>query len=141
MRIMCIDYGDVRTGIAMTDPMEITTYGLETITNYTSDKKILRRIEEIVNEYKVEVIVLGMPYNENGTLSDRTVKTKEFMHKLKCKFNTIGIYEQDERYTSIWAEDQMRVLNVKKKNKKKVIDQLAAVTILRAFLKEQRDKI
>ena len=141
MRRMSIDYGDVRTGIALADLLGITVYGLETITDYKNDKKILKRVEEIVEEYGVTDIVLGMPYNENGTSGERVEKTLAFKHKLKCKFNKLNIYEQDERYTSLWAEEEMIHLNVKKKNKKKVIDQLAAVNILKTFNDNEKNRI
>ena len=139
MRKMSIDYGDVRTGIALADPTGTVVYGLETITNYVNDKKILKRVEEIVEEYGVKIIVLGMPYNENGTVGERAEKTKMFMHKLKCKFNTLEIYEQDERYTSLWAETEMFNMGIKKKKKKNVIDQLAAVNILKTFIENEKN--
>ena len=77
-------------------------------------------LEEIIKEYKVGTIVVGMPYNLKGEKTVRAEKTEKFIHKLKCKFNKLNIYEQDERYTSLWAEEEMIHLNVKKKNKKKV---------------------
>ncbi len=67
MRILGIDYGDSRVGIAITDPLGITAQGLETIHYNGNDKVLLKRIEEIINEYNVTTIVLGMPINMNGT--------------------------------------------------------------------------
>lgn len=140
MRKIAVDYGSKRTGIAISDPLDITVYGLETIKNEGSDRKLLARLAEIVEEYEVKLIILGMPYNENGTFSERTELTKKFLHKLKCKFNNVIIKEQDERYTSLWAEEEMRILNVKKGKKKEIIDQLAAVNILKTYIKNNENK-
>lgn len=63
MRILGIDYGDVRTGVAITDPLGITAQGLKTINSQNSDRILLRELEEIVTEYNVEKIVIGMPLN------------------------------------------------------------------------------
>ena len=91
MRIIGIDYGDARTGIAITDPLNITAQGLETIHNQGSDKIILRRLDEILQQYSVDTIVVGKPINMNGTPSQRTEKTEQFIHKLKCKYNKLKI--------------------------------------------------
>lgn len=142
MRIMAIDYGDARTGIALTDSLNITVYGLETIDTKKEkefvkarDRKLLKRIEEIIQEYNVEQIVIGIPYNENGTEGERAKITKEFKHKLKCKFSKIPIFEEDERYTSIEANTIMLDMQIKSRKKKGIIDQLAAVNILNSYIK------
>lgn len=147
MRIMAIDYGNARTGIALTDPLNITVYGLETIDTKKEkefikarDRKLLKRIEEIIEEYKVLEIVIGMPYNEDGSSGERVEITQNFKHKLKCKFPNIPIYEEDERYTSIEAETAMTNMRIKTKKKKGIIDQLAAVEILKSYLKKQDKK-
>lgn len=139
MRKMAIDYGDARIGIALTDPLELTAYGLETIES-TNDKKTLKRIEEIVLEYNVEMIILGMPYNVDGTSGFRVEKTESFLHKLKCKFNNIIIETQDERYSSIEADNIMEKVQVKSKDKKKLRDQLAAVNILETYNRNNNNK-
>lgn len=139
MRKMAIDYGDARIGIALTDPLELTAYGLETIES-TNDKKTLKRIEEIVLEYNVEMIILGMPYNADGTSGFRVEKTENFLHKLKCKFNNLIIEIQDERYSSIEADNIMERVQVKSKDKKKLRDQLAAVNILETYNRNNNKK-
>ena len=85
-RILGIDYGEQRTGIAITDPLKITAQGLETIKSNGSDKVVLRRIEEIVNEYGVDTFVIGNPINLDGSESDRSKLTEAFIHKLKSRF-------------------------------------------------------
>ena len=91
MRILGIDYGDSRTGLAITDSLNITAQGLETINNRGSDKIILKRLDEILNQYEINIIVIGRPINMNGTESERTEITDKFIHKLKCKYNKIKI--------------------------------------------------
>ena len=128
MRILGIDYGDVRTGIAITDSLAITAQGLETINNNNSDRVLLRRLEEIINEYKVERIAIGLPLNVKGE------KTEKFIHKLKCKFNNIPIEVIDERLTTVQAHKTMNFLDVNKKKKKDIVDTIAAVYILETYL-------
>lgn len=143
MRILAIDYGKVRTGIAITDPFMKICYGLKTINTKKEsefkkarDRKILKELEEILNEYSdVETIVIGMPYNENGTKGERALETEELIHKIRCKFPKINLKEQDERYTSIEAHDIMRLLGVSKHKKNDVVDQIAAQCILEDYLK------
>ena len=98
-RILGIDYGDARTGISITDALNITAQGLETINNKGSDKVILKRLDELFSIYEVDTIVIGRPINMNGTESERTEITDKFIHKLKCKYNTLKIETIDERLT------------------------------------------
>ena len=134
MRILGIDYGDVRTGIAITDSLGITAQGLETINNNNSDRVLLKRLEEIINEYKVERIAIGMPLNLKGEKTVRAEKTEKFIHKLKCKFNNIPIEVIDERLTTVQAHKTMNFLDVNKKKKKDIVDTIAAVYILETYL-------
>ena len=134
MRILGIDYGDVRTGIAITDSLGITAQGLETINNNNSDRVLLRHLEEIINEYKVERIAIGMPLNLKGEKTVRAEKTEKFIHKLKCKFNNIPIEVIDERLTTVQAHKTMNFLDVNKKKKKDIVDTIAAVYILETYL-------
>lgn len=134
MRILGIDYGDVRTGIAITDSLGITAQGLETINNNNSDRVLLRRLEEIINEYKVERIAIGMPLNLKGEKTVRAEKTEKFIHKVKCKFNNIPIEVIDERLTTVQAHKTMNFLDINKKKKKDIVDTIAAVYILETYL-------
>ena len=90
MRILGIDYGDSRVGVAVSDLLGITAQGLETIHHNGNDKIVLKRLEEIIKEKQVASIVIGMPYNMNGTESNRVEITRKFIHKLKCKFPQIN---------------------------------------------------
>ena len=112
MRILGIDYGDARVGIAITDELNITVQGLETIQRNNSDKVVLKRLDEILESYNIDTIVVGLPLNLNGTKSQRTEITEKFIHKLKCKFNKVKIDEIDERLTTVAAHRTMNYLNI-----------------------------
>ena len=134
MRILGIDYGDARTGIALTDALKITAQGLETIHNEGSDKIILRRLDEIIEQYNVDTIVVGKPINMNGTSSERTEKTEQFIHKLKCKYNKLKIETVDERLTTVAAHKTMNLLDINKNKKRNIVDTISAVYILETYL-------
>lgn len=136
MRKMGIDYGDARVGIAITDELNITAQGLETITIKGNDKIALKRIEELLSIYDVDTFVVGMPLNMNGTKSERVEVTEKFIHKLKCKFPKIQIETIDERLTTVAANRTMYVLNVNKKKKKNIVDTISAVYILETYMKK-----
>ena len=134
MRILGIYYGDSRTGIAITDPLNITAQGLETINNKGSDKIILKRLDEIFAQYQIDTIVIGRPINMNGTESDRTEITDKFIHKLKCKYNKMKIETIDERLTTVAAHKTMNLLEINKYKKKNLVDTISAVYILETYL-------
>ena len=134
MRILGIDYGDARTGIAITDALRITAQGLETIYNNGSDRIILKKLDEILEQYEVDTIVIGRPVNMNGTESERTLITEKFIHKLKCKYNKMKIETIDERLTTIAAHKTMNFLEVNKNKKKNIVDTISAVYILETYL-------
>ena len=134
MRILGIDYGDARTGIAITDALNITAQGLETIHNEGSDRVILKRLDEILEQYEVDTIVIGKPINMNGTPSARTEITEQFIHKLKCKYNKLKIEVVDERLTTVAAHKTMNFLDVNKNKKRNIVDTISAVYILETYL-------
>ena len=134
MRILGIDYGDARTGIAITDPLNITAQGLETIHNKGSDKMILKRIDELLKEYEIDTIVIGKPISMNGTSSQRTEITEKFIHKLKCKYNKLKIEIIDERLTTVAAHRTMNFLDINKNKKRNIVDTISAVYILETYL-------
>ncbi len=136
MRKLGIDYGDSRVGIAISDELCITAQGLETIHHKGNDKIVLKRLEEIFNEYnnKIDTIVIGIPINMNGTKTERVEITEKFIHKLKCKFNNVKIEEIDERLTTVSAHKTMNFLNVNKYKKKNIVDTISAVYILETYM-------
>lgn len=120
MRIMGIDYGEARVGIAVSDELKITAQGLETINYNGNDKKLLSRLDEIVKEFGVDTIVVGMPMLLNGDKATRAEMTEKFIHKLKCKYNKIKIATIDERLTTIQAHKTMNDLEINKKKKRRI---------------------
>ena len=140
MRILGIDYGDARVGVAITDALNITVQGLETIQRKESDKNVLKRLDEILEEYEIEKIVVGLPINLKGEKTKRTEATEKFIHKLKCKYNKIEIETMDERLTTVEAHKTMNYLNVNKNKKKNIVDTISAVYILEDYIKKQKNK-
>lgn len=139
MRKLGIDYGDSRVGIAITDELGITAQGLETIHHKGNDKIVLKRLEELFNQYEVDTIVIGLPINMNGTRSERVEITEKFIHKLKCKFNKLKIIEIDERLTTVAAHRTMNYLNVDKHKKKNIVDTISAVYILETYMNKLKN--
>ncbi len=139
MRKLGIDYGDSRVGIAITDLLGITVQGLETIHYNGNDKVLLKRLDEILAEYEIDTIVVGLPVNMNGTSSTRVEVTNQFIHKLKCKYNKIKIETIDERLTTVAAHKTMNFLDVNKKQKRNIVDTLSAEYILEIYMKKNNN--
>ena len=139
MRKLGIDYGDSRVGIAITDALNITVQGLETIQRNGSDKIILKRLDEILSEYEIDTIVVGMPLNLKGEKDVRAEITKKFIHKLKCKYNKIKIEEIDERLTTVAAHKTMNYLDIDKNKKRNIVDTISAVYILETYVNKQKN--
>jgi len=140
MRTLSIDYGDARVGLAITDALGITAQGLETIHHQGNDKIVLKRLEEILEQYEIDTIVVGLPLNMNGTKSERVEVTEKFIHKLKCKFNKIKIETMDERLTTVEAHKTMNFLNINKHQKRNIVDTISAVYILESYMKLHQNK-
>lgn len=138
MRTISIDYGEARVGIAITDALSLTAQGLETIHHENNDKVVLKRLEQILNEYEIDTIVIGMPINLKGERTPRTEKTENFIHKLKCKFNKINIVSVDERLTTVEAHKTMNFLNINKYKKRDIVDTISAVYILENYINRKK---
>ena len=141
MRILGIDYGEARVGVAITDALNITAQGLETIQRNHSDRIVLKRLDEILEEYEVDTIVVGLPLNMNGTISERAEITKKFIHKLKCKYNKMKIEVIDERLTTVAAHKTMNFLEVNKHKKRDIVDTISAVYILETYLNKLKNTL
>ncbi len=133
MRILGIDYGDSRIGVAVSDPMGWTAQGLETVKSKESLKKAIARILEIIKQYDIKDIVIGYPLNMNGTAGPRTEKTEAFIKKL-LELDDFNIVKWDERLTTVSAHRTMNELGVKASNKKNIVDTMSAVLILQGYL-------
>lgn len=132
-RVMGIDYGDARTGIAVSDLLGITAQGVESIAHNGNEKMLLARIEQIIKEYEIKKIVIGYPLNMNATKGARAEKTDKFIEKLIHKFN-LEVIKIDERLTTVSAHRTMQELSVNKDKKKKIVDTISAQYILQMYL-------
>ena len=138
MRILGIDYGDSRCGFAITDALNITVQGLETLKCDGNDKLILKKIDEYLQQYDIDTIIVGMPFMLNGDKADRAKKTEMFIHKLKCKYNKLKIDWIDERLTTVAAHKTMNFLDVNKHKKKNIVDTISAVYILETYVNKNK---
>ena len=137
-RILGIDYGDVRVGLAISDPLLITAQGLDTLVINNSDKNFLKNIRKIINEYDIEKVVIGYPKNMNGTPSKKTEKIDMLIPEIE-KMN-VQVIKWDERLTTVSAYKTMRDLNISQKSKNKYADKFAAIYILEGYLNSIRNK-
>ena len=138
MRTLGIDYGDSRVGLAISDAIGITAQGLETIHHKGNDKLVLKRLDEIMEKYEIDTIVVGKPLNMNGTATERVEVTNKFIHKLKCKYNKIKIDTIDERLTTVAAHRTMNDLNINSHKKKNLVDTISAVYILEMYMNKNK---
>ncbi len=138
MRILGLDYGSKTVGVAVSDPLKITAQTVETIVRKEENKlrKTLARIEELVKEYEVESIVLGLPKNMNNSLGDRAEKTMEFRSMVERRTG-LPVVLWDERLTTVAAERTLIESSVRRENRKAYIDQIAASLILQGYLDAQ----
>ena len=137
MRVLGIDYGDSRCGFAITDALNITVQGLETLETNGNDRIILKKIDEYCNVYEIDTIVVGMPFMLSGDKSERVIKTEKFIHKLKCKYNKLKIDWVDERLTTVAAHKTMNLLDINKHKKKNLVDTISAVYILETYVNKK----
>lgn len=135
MRVMGLDYGSKTVGVAISDPLKITAQGIETIQRKEENKlrKTLARIEELAKEYEVEQIVLGFPKNMNNTIGERAEKSLELKEMLERRTG-LPVVMWDERLTTVEAERTLIESNVRRENRKKYVDKIAAVFILQNYL-------
>ena len=135
MRIMGLDYGSKTVGVAVTDPLGITAQGVETITRKEENKlrRTCQRIEALIKEYEVTAIVLGYPENMDDSVGERAKKTEEFGEMLKRRTG-LPVFLQDERLTTVAADEILEQSGVLEKERKKVIDKVAAAIILQDFM-------
>ena len=132
MRIMSLDVGSRTIGIACSDALLMTAQGIETIRR-TSLEKDFNRLQELITEYEVHELVVGMPKNMNGTKGERAEKTEEFVEKMREVIDLPVTY-WDERLSTVMAERQLIAADVSRKKRKSVIDKMAAVVILQGYL-------
>ena len=134
-RIMGLDYGSKTIGVSISDLLGLTAQGIETINinEQIKDFKI-KRIKELINEYNVGKIVVGLPKNMDNSVGFRGEATLYFVEVLKKKIKSVEVILQDERLTTMGAERVLLEANVSRKKRKDGIDKMAAVLILQTYL-------
>ncbi len=132
MRILCIDYGAKRTGIAVTDPLQIIASALTTV----DTKELFPFLKNYIKSEAVKLILVGMPANLNDTATHATPLVQQFINRLAKELPGIPVQTIDERYTSKMAVRAMIDMGMKKKDRQKKgnIDQIAATLMLQEYL-------
>ena len=142
MRIMGLDYGSKTVGVAISDPLGITAQGIEIIRREKEAKlrQTLARIEALIKEYEVTSIVLGFPKNMNNTIGDRAEKSLAFKEMLE-KRTGLPVLMWDERLTTVEANRTLMEGKVRREDRSKYVDMLAAVYILQGYLDSRSFKL
>ena len=135
MRILGLDYGSKTVVVAVSDPLGFTAQGVEIIRRKSENKmrQTLARIEELIAQYQVEEIVLGLPKNMNNTLGDRAEKSLELKETLERRTG-LPVVMWDERLTTVSANRVLMETGVRRENRKEHVDEIAAVFILQGYL-------
>ena len=135
MRIMGLDFGSKTVGVAVSDPLGLTAQGVEIIRRKSENKlrQTLARIKELVDQYEVETIVLGLPKHMNNDIGERAGKSLEFREMLE-KRTGLRVVMWDERLTTVEADRTMMEAGIRRENRKEYVDMLAAVFILQGYL-------
>lgn len=135
MRIMGLDFGSKTVGVAVSDSLLLTAQGLEIIRREKEDKlrQTLARIEELIVEYEVEEIVLGLPKNMNATEGERVELTAQFREKLERRTG-LPVIMWDERLTTVAADKAMIEAGIRREKRKDYVDKIAASLILQGYL-------
>jgi putative Holliday junction resolvase len=132
MRILGLDLGDATIGVAVSDEMGWTAQGLTTIRR-TSQQKDFEALGEVIRQYQPEQIILGLPRNIDGSIGPQARKVMEFTEQLSTRFS-IPIIEWDERFSTLGAERYLLEAELSSRERKKVINKLAAAFILQGYL-------
>ena len=135
-RIMALDYGEVRIGVAMTDLLQMIASPFETYIRKDIQSDI-NHMCSLIKDNSVKLVVVGLPLNMDGTEGDRAQKTRQFVDLLKEKSNVEFIF-QDERLSSVEAEEILIEGGMKRKDRKVTIDKIAAAIILESYLNSRK---
>ena len=134
-RILCLDYGEKRIGLALSDPLKIIAYPYKTIIN-SDINKLKYELKQIITDESIESIVIGLPIGLNGKDTIQTQKVREF--RLQILDLNVPIYFEDERFSSLTAAKSMKIEKIKTGYSKGMIDKRAAAIILQQFLDKNK---
>ncbi len=133
MRILALDVGDKTIGVAVCDELKLTAQGVEVIRR-TAIAKDFSRLRELITQYQVGLVVIGLPKNMNGTIGPRGELVKEFAETMAQTIPDIEIKFWDERLSTVAAEKSLIAADVSRAKRRQVIDKMAAVFILQGYL-------
>ena len=139
MRVLALDSGEKRIGVAVSDPLGIIAQGVTVITRKDPETD-LNEIKKIIEEYKAESVVVGMPINMDGTKGKSAEKVNEFVETLKGRLS-IPVYTYDERLSTKESEKFLISADVSRKKRKGVIDKMAAQLILESYLERLKHNV
>lgn len=137
-RILAIDYGSKRTGIAVSDPLQLIASPLETVPTH----RLTDFLEKYIAAEQVDEIVVGMPKKTDNTDTDMTPLVKAFIKKLQKKYPDMPVYETDERFTSVLAMQSMIAAGSKKKDRREkagILDKVSAAIILQSYMERKKN--
>jgi putative holliday junction resolvase len=136
VRILGLDIGSKRIGVAVSDELGFTAQGLRTLT-FTDENTVLESIKKIAQEYQVTEIVVGLPYNMDGTEGRQAEKVRSIMAAIEQSVE-LPVVEWDERLSTVAAERVLLEADMSRSKRRKVIDKIAAVIILQGYLDRRR---
>ena len=139
MRILGIDYGEKRVGLAISSPVGFIAQGLPTIERIEGTD-YLEELADVIKEKEVDEIVVGLPKNMNGSIGEKAEEVFVLVETLKSKFN-LPVHTFDERLTTVRAHRAMTGAKMSKKGKKKRVDMIAAQFILQAYLDKKKFEV
>lgn len=139
MRVLALDAGEKRIGVAVSDPLGIIAQGVTVITRRDPETD-LNEIKRIIEEYKADSVVIGMPINMDGTKGKSAEKVNEFVEVLKGRLS-IPVYTYDERLSTKESEKFLISADVSRKKRKQVIDKMAAQLILESYLERLKHNV
>ena len=135
-RLLGIDLGDVRTGLAVSDPLGVIASGIGTLSGL-NEYELIREIKKKISEYQITRIVIGNPVNMNGTVGERSLKVKAFAEKLEAETG-VRVVMFDERCTTMVAHSIMNLTDTRGKKRKQAVDTLSAQIILQNYMGTNR---
>lgn len=139
MRVLALDAGEKRIGVAVSDPLGIIAQGVTVIARRDPETD-LNEIKRIIEEYKADSVVIGMPVNMDGTKGKSAEKVNEFVERLKGRLS-IPVYTYDERLSTKESEKFLISADVSRKKRKQVIDKMAAQLILESYLERLKHNV
>ena len=135
-RILSLDYGKKRTGVAVTDPLQIIASGLTTV----DTQQLFDFLKDYISQEVVEKIIIGLPYQLDGSPTDATAAVLHCIRRLKNSFPTIPVVSVDEQFSSKMASRAMLDMGLKKKDRQKkgLVDEIAATLLLQEYMQSNQ---